>query len=71
MVQSRLDYWFVSSKLGNLVKMCDILVSITPDHSAIRLQLSHLVDNYTYGKAYWKLNNSLCADTNIVEGMNT
>ena len=70
-VQSRLDYWFISSKLERLVNLCDILVSITPDHSGIRLRLSSLVEKYSFGRAYWKFNNSLCEDKVFVEGMNS
>ena len=41
-VQSRLDYWFISSKLEKLVSVSDILISITPDHSGI-IKIRHLV----------------------------
>ena len=70
LVQSRLDYWFISCSLEKLVKKCEILVSITPDHSGIRLQFQNLVDNFHFGKSYWKFNNSLCMDKHFVDGMN-
>ena len=69
-IQSRLDYWFGSSNLLKLVSKCDILTSITPDHSGVLLQLRHLVDNYSFGKSYWKFNNSLCADPVFVNMLN-
>ena len=50
--QSRLDYWFVSSSVQKLVNNCDILTSITPDHSCILLQFSNLRDTFCYGKSY-------------------
>ena len=39
-VQTRLDYIFISSALENNVNNFDILVSVTPDHSAISLLLA-------------------------------
>ena len=69
-IQSRLDYWFCSSNILNRVSKCDILPSITPDHSCVLLQLGQLVDNYCFGKAYWKFNNSLCADPVFVNLLN-
>ena len=51
-VQSRLDYWFVSSSVQKLVNNCDILTSITPDHSCILLQFSNLRETFCYGKSY-------------------
>ena len=68
-VQSRLDYWFISSKLEKLVCVSDMLISITPDHSGIRIKFRHMVDKLCYGKSYWKFNNSLCLDKEFVEGM--
>ena len=69
LVQSRLDYWFISKKLENLVVDCDILPSITPDHLIITLQLRRCKEEVHYGKSYWKFNNSLCLDKEFVEGM--
>ena len=69
-VQTRLDYWFISSDLEKLVQSCDILLSITPDHSGVILRFRNLVDNFTFGKSYWKFNNSLCEDKFFVEKMN-
>ena len=68
-VQTRLDYWFISSNLDKLINTCYILPSITPDHSGVKLVFRNLVDNYEYGKSYWKLNNSLCEDKVFVDKM--
>ena len=70
MVQSRLDYWFCSSSMLKLVDKCDILTSITPDHSCVSLRLKNLADNFSFGKSYWKFNNSLCADPEFVNMLN-
>ena len=68
-VHTRLDYWFISSNLEKMAYSCDILTSITPDHSGLKLQLRNLSDNYVFGKSYWKFNNSLCEDKEFVENM--
>ena len=68
-VQTRLDYWFISSNLDKLVHTCHILPSITPDHSGVKLVFRNLVDNFDYGKSYWKFNNSFCEDKVFVDKM--
>ena len=69
-IQSRLDYWFGSSSLQKYIDKCDIVTSITPDHSGILLQLRNLAETFQFGKSYWKFNNSLCADNQFVERFN-
>ena len=39
LVQSRLDYWMISSKLKEITTKCEIIPSVAPDHSAINLFL--------------------------------
>lgn len=69
LVQSRLDYLFISAKLMINIDNCDILVSITPDHSGVRLQFCHLLEKEFNFKSYWKFNSSLCMDKQFVEGV--
>ena len=69
LVQTRLDYWFITDQFEELVQKCEILTSVTPDHSGISLELKQIKkDNYG-GKSYWKFNNSLCSDKEFVDGM--
>ena len=68
-VQTRLDYWFISSNLDSLVQTCNILPSITPDHSGVKIVFRSLVDKFDFGKSYWKFNNSLCEDKAFVDKM--
>ena len=70
LVQSRLDYWFISTSLEKLVDKCEILTSLTPDHSGIKLKFRNLKDTYNFGKSYWKFNSSLCLDKIFVDKMN-
>ena len=69
-VQTRLDYIFVSSTLENEVKNCEILISVTPDHSSISLSLGGSNTIKDYGKSYWKFNSSLCLDNEFVNKVN-
>ena len=66
-VQTRLDYWFISLSLYKLVNKCAIVSSITPDHSGVLLQFRELKENYDFGRSYWKFNNSLCNDIFFVD----
>ena len=52
LVQSRLDYWFISKKLENSVDNCNIITSITPAHSGITLQLRCSEGVSDYGKSF-------------------
>ena len=70
LVQSRLDYWFISKDLESSVGTCEIISSVAPDHSGIFLQLKSIRYNESYGRSYWKFNNSLCFDKEFVQGMN-
>ena len=69
-MQSRLDYWVVSDILEEKVLDCKIIPSLTPDHSAIELNI-----NFTHmakpmmKTGYWKFNNSLCKDEEYVKSM--
>ena len=69
LVQSRLDYWFISKGLENIILTCDIMTSVAPDHSGIFLKLKPIRGNESYGKSYWKFNSSLCLDKEFVQGM--
>ena len=68
-IQSRLDYWFISTRLEKDINMCDITTSIAPDHSGIRLEIRGIDKKFEHGRSYWKFNNSLCLDGKYVDGM--
>lgn len=69
LVQSRLDYIFISSKVDKLIRKSEILPSITPDHAGVRIEFNNLVDSFVYGKSYWKFNSSLCNEKDFVDGV--
>ena len=59
-LSSRIDFFLVSQPLANRVSHVDTLVSIAPDHKAIRVQLQ--LENDNRGPGLWKFNNSLLED---------
>ena len=64
-IQSRLDYWLVSSELIYNVQSCDIKPSIKTDHSLITLKLISNQESHR-GRGLWKFNTSLLADKHFV-----
>ena len=56
----RIDFFLVSQPFANRVSHLDTLVSIAPDHKAIRVQLQ--LENDNRGPGLWKFNNSLLED---------
>ena len=59
-LSSRIDFFLVSQPLADRVSHLDTLVSIAPDHKAIRVQLQ--LENDNRGPGLWKFNNSLLED---------
>ena len=71
-MQSRLDDWFVSEKLDEIISKCNIIPSIAPDHSTVQLNCFNLPSNdIKFKGSYWKFNNSLCKDEKFIVLMKT
>ena len=68
-MQSRLDYWVISDLLVEKVSNCEIIPSLSPDHSAIQLNINFAITNPIIKTGYWKFNNSLCQDEEYVKRM--
>ena len=64
-VQSRLDYWFVSNSLEYLIKNTVIKPGYRSDHSVIVVELE-LIETQSRGRGCWKFNNNLLNDKNYV-----
>ena len=60
-IYSRLDYFFISEHLSNLVKKSDIIPCVLSDHNIIILSLKQANENKR-GPGYWKFNVSLLRD---------
>ena len=64
--RSRLDYFFISDHLANVLNKIEILPGIHSDHSLLYLSLnSNVTENK--GKGFWKFNSSLLSDVNYVK----
>ena len=63
--QARLDYFFISETLVDLVSNSDIIPGYRTDHSIIQLSIS--LNNFVRGKGIWKFNTSLLKDNSFSE----
>ena len=65
-IQRRLDYFFVSNKLQESIKITDVLASLSTDHSPISFSLkrSQIIAK---GKGLWIFNSSLTLNKEFVE----
>ena len=68
--QRKLDHIFVSNTLQESVTQIEIIPSVLSDHSAVILKLRPLVGDKR-GPGYWKFNNSLVNDKQLVSQMNS
>ena len=66
--QRRLDYFFISDSLQDLVNAIKIIPSVQSDHSALKLKISSLTEG-SKGPSYWKFNNTLISDEEYVNNM--
>ena len=67
-IQRRLDHFFISNKLQELIKNTDILASLSTDHSPISITLRRFQTTAKY-KGLWIFNSSLTLNKKFVEKM--
>ena len=65
-IASRLDKFFLSKNITNLVASSSILPCVFSDHDFVNLVLN-IVNLIPRGPGVWKFNNSLLSDTSFVE----
>ena len=65
----RLDYFLISSELGQNILSCGFLSPIQSDHSPIYVKINLLNDIIMRGPGYWKFNNPLTEDATYVSRM--
>ena len=70
LIQTRLDYFLVSSKIADIVLKTDIILSAWSDHSGISLKLNYLPP-WPKGKGNWKFNATYIDDEAFVTNMNS
>ena len=65
--QSRIDYIFTSTVLGNFISQSKIMPAPRTDHNAVSTHLKNM--NRERGPSYWKLNVSILDDIEYVKGI--
>ena len=65
LVQSRLDYFFISTQIGSQISNCTIKPGFKSDHSLLQISLD-LLHTQKRGRSYWKFNNSLLNDRTYI-----
>ena len=65
LVQSRLDYFFISTQIGNQISKCAIKPGFKSDHSLLQISFD-LLHTQMRGGSYWKFNNSLLDDNTYI-----
>ncbi len=65
-VQSRLDYWLVSSHMLYNLQSIDIKPGIKSDHSLLNINFQ-IKPNAQRGKGFWKFNSSLLRDEEYIK----
>ena len=66
LVQSRIDFWLISTALQYQIKRSSIKPGNSSDHSLVIIKMECL-DTQKSGKGVWKFNNSLLHDLNFVK----
>jgi hypothetical protein len=66
LIGCRLDRIYIPRHFKDLILKCDILPSYFSDHNFVFLKLK-LNGTITFGKSYWKLNNSILDDETFIE----
>ena len=66
LVQSQIDYWFISNSLQYLIKNTYIKPGYGSDHSILTLQIE-LFQTQKRGRGVWKFNNYLLNDLTYLE----
>ena len=61
LVQSRLDYFFISQNITQKIRKCDIKPSIKTDHSLLTLSITCMTCEKR-GPNFWKFNSALLKD---------
>ena len=62
-IQRRLDYFFISNSLQDLITHADAFAALSTDHSPVTISISKS-KNVIHGQGFWKFNSSLLSDQN-------
>ena len=64
-IQRRLDYFFISNSLQDVITHADFFAALSTDHSPVTISISKS-KNRIPGHGFWKFNSSLLSDQNYV-----
>ena len=64
-IQRRLDYFFISNSLQDVITHADFFVAFSTDHSPVTISISKN-KNPIHGHGFWKFNSSLLSDQNYI-----
>ena len=70
LIQTRLDYFYISKELEDYIFKSDIIPSVWSDHSCITLYVKYLPETQR-GKGHWKFNSSLLEDEKYIQMMSS
>ena len=64
-IQRRLDYFFISNSLQDIITHAGFFAALSTDHSPVTISISKS-KNCIHGHGFWKFNSSLLSDQNYV-----
>ena len=64
-IQRRLDYFFISNSLQDVITHADFFTALSTDHSPVTISIPKS-KNRIHGHSFWKFNSSLLSDQNYV-----
>ena len=64
-IQRRLDYFFISNSLQEVITHAHFFAALSTDHSPVTISISKS-KNRIHGHVFWKFNSSLLSDQNYV-----
>ena len=64
-IQRRLDYFFISNSLQDVITHADFFAALSTDHSPVTISISKS-KNCIHGHGFWKFNSSLLSEQNYV-----
>ena len=64
-IQRRLDYFFISNSIQDVITHADFFAALSTDHSPVTISISKS-KNRIHGHAFCKFNSSLLSDQNYV-----
>ena len=68
-MMKQLNFFLISDDMQYDVKFCKKLTAVQSDHAPILLHVSSMKEDQSWGRGYWKFNNSLTKDDHFIESL--